>query len=294
MHLDRAILVMGAGFGDLDNDGWLDVYLGDGEPSYQALLPNRMFRNNGGKSFQDVTTSGGFGHLQKGHGMAVGDIENDGYEDVFEKMGGAFPGDTYQSVLYRNPGNGNHWITLELEGVKTNRAAFGARIRVTLNGGASGKREIYRTVGFGSSFAGNPSAAAHRHWQGNHGGRGGGHLAYEQADAEFSLAASRPYVSSARRRQQGAPGSAEAGADQLAAHVHADGDVALSTLQQAARECLPTATILDVMKRLILFALMCRARCALLSFAKLHQSADLNHAVGGRSIQGRHCRAGAK
>ncbi len=155
MHLDRAILVMGAGFGDLDNDGWLDVYMGDGEPSYQALLPNRMFRNNGGKSFQDVTTSGGFGHLQKGHGIAFGDIENDGYEDIFEKMGGAFPGDTYQSVLYRNPGNGNHWITLELEGVKTNRAAFGARIRVTLNG-AAGKREIYRTVGFGSSFAGNP------------------------------------------------------------------------------------------------------------------------------------------
>jgi hypothetical protein len=156
MHLDRAILVMGSSFGDLDNDGWLDVYLGDGEPNYQALLPNRMFRNNAGKNFQDVTTSGGFGHLQKGHGVAFGDIENDGYEDIFEKMGGAFPGDTYQSVLYRNPGNGNHWITLELEGVKTNRAAFGARIRVRLSGDASGKRDIYRTVGFGSSFGGNP------------------------------------------------------------------------------------------------------------------------------------------
>ena len=155
MHLDRAILVMGAGFGDLDNDGWLDVYLGTGEPSYQALLPNRMFRNNDGKSFQDVTTSGGFGHLQKGHGIAFGDLENNGNEDIFEKMGGAFPGDTYQSVLYRNPGHGNHWITLELEGVKTNRAAFGARIRLTVDGPA-GKREIYRTVGYGSSFGGNP------------------------------------------------------------------------------------------------------------------------------------------
>src|SRR5204862_289197 len=74
LHLDRAILVMGANFGDLDNDGWLDVYLGTGDPAYEALLPNRMFRNNEGKSFQDVTTSGGFGHLQKGHGIAFGDV----------------------------------------------------------------------------------------------------------------------------------------------------------------------------------------------------------------------------
>ena len=42
------------------------------------------------------------------------------------------PGDSYQSVLYRNPGHGNHSITLILEGVKTNRAAFGARICVTV------------------------------------------------------------------------------------------------------------------------------------------------------------------
>ena len=155
MHLDRAILVMGANFGDLDNDGWLDIYLGTGEPAYEALLPNRMFRNNGGKDFQDVTTNGGFGHLQKGHSVAFGDLENNGKEDIFEKMGGAFPGDTYQSVLYQNPLSGNDWVTLQLEGVKTNRAAFGARICVTVNG-ANGRRRIFRTVGYGSSFGGNP------------------------------------------------------------------------------------------------------------------------------------------
>ncbi len=155
MHLDRAILVMGANFGDLDNDGWLDVYLGTGEPAYEALLPNRMFRNAGGKDFEDVTTNGGFGHLQKGHGVAFGDLENNGTEDVFEEMGGAFPGDTYQSVLYRNPIRGNDWVTLYLEGVQTNHAAFGARIRVTVRG-ADGTRQIYRTAGYGSSFGGNP------------------------------------------------------------------------------------------------------------------------------------------
>ena len=156
MKLDRAILVMGLGFGDLDNDGWLDIYMGTGDPSYEALLPNRMFRNNEGKNFQDVTTSGGFGHLQKGHGIAFGDLDNDGNEDVFEVIGGALAGDTYASVLFENPGHPeNHWITLELEGVRTNRSAFGARICVTVKNGKN-KRRIYRTVGYGSSFGGNP------------------------------------------------------------------------------------------------------------------------------------------
>ncbi|MFL6426954.1 MAG: FG-GAP-like repeat-containing protein, partial [Acidobacteriaceae bacterium] len=80
MRLDRAILIMGASFGDLDNDGWLDVYLGTGDSLYTSLLPNRMFRNDSGRGFQDVTTAGGFGHLQKGHSIAFGDIENDGDE----------------------------------------------------------------------------------------------------------------------------------------------------------------------------------------------------------------------
>ncbi len=154
--LNRAIMVMGASFGDLDNDGWLDVYLGTGESSYQALLPNRMFRNDSGKRFLDVTTAGGFGHLQKGHSVAFGDLENTGREDIFEEMGGALPGDTYQSALYHNPGfNRNHWITLELEGVTTNRAAFGARIDITVRDSGH-DRHIFRTVGYGSSFGGNP------------------------------------------------------------------------------------------------------------------------------------------
>jgi len=154
-HLDRAILTMGTNFGDLDNDGWLDIYFGTGEPAYEALLPNRMFRNREGREFQDVTTSGGFGHLQKGHGIAFADIENNGNEDVLEEIGGAFPGDTYEPVLYRNPGHGNHWITLELEGVQTNRAAFGTRIAVTFRD-RNEQRRVYRTVGYGSSFGGNP------------------------------------------------------------------------------------------------------------------------------------------
>ncbi len=160
LHLDRAALTMGASFGDLDNDGWLDVYLGTGEPSYEALLPNRMFRNDAGRRFQDVTTSGGFGHLQKGHAVAFGDLENRGVEDVFEEMGGAFPGDGYQSALYRNPDRRhNHSITLRLEGTTSNRAGYGARIDAVFTDVVQGRpvrRHVFRSVGSVSSFGGNP------------------------------------------------------------------------------------------------------------------------------------------
>jgi hypothetical protein len=153
--LDRAITVMGANFGDLDNDGWLDVYLGLGDPSFEALLPKRMFRNDRGRSFEDVTTAGGFGNLQKGHGIAFADMEGNGNEDVMEELGGAYPGDGFHAALYRNPGHGNHWVTLMLQGVKTNRAAYGARIKVMIEEQGR-ERFIYRAVGSVSSFGGNP------------------------------------------------------------------------------------------------------------------------------------------
>jgi hypothetical protein len=149
-NLDRVVVVMGANYGDLDNDGWPDVYLGTGEPDYRALLPNRMFRNAEGRWFQDVTTSGGFGHLQKGHGISFGDIDNDGDQDIFAKMGGAYEGDAFRSTLFLNPGHGNRWLTLVLEGVRANRKAIGARIRVQAGG-----REIHHLVGSGGSFGAN-------------------------------------------------------------------------------------------------------------------------------------------
>jgi hypothetical protein len=153
--LDRAITTMAGNFGDLDNDGWLDVYLGLGEPSFESLLPKRMFRNDRGRFFQDVTTSGGFGNLQKGHGIAFADIENNGNEDIFEELGGAYPGDVFMPSLYRNPGHRNHWVTLMLQGERSNRAAYGARIKITVEEKGR-KRSIFRAVGSVSSYGGNP------------------------------------------------------------------------------------------------------------------------------------------
>src|SRR6185295_1942424 len=110
-----------------------------------TLIPNRMFRNAGGKYFQDVTTSGGFGHLQKGHAVAFADLDNDGDQDIYEDIGGAYAGDTAHNVLFENPGHGNHWLTLKLQGVRSNRAAIGARIKVIVRENSI-ERSIYKTV----------------------------------------------------------------------------------------------------------------------------------------------------
>jgi len=150
--VDRLLHAMGCNFGDLDNDGWLDFYVGTGNPDLSTLIPNRMFRNDGGKRFQEVTTSGGFGQLQKGHGIVFADFNNDGDQDVFSKVGGAAEADTAHSQLFANPGHGNHWLKLKLEGVKSNRAAIGARVKVVALENDGSERAIYRTVGSGASF----------------------------------------------------------------------------------------------------------------------------------------------
>ncbi|MGH7806239.1 MAG: FG-GAP-like repeat-containing protein [Candidatus Binatia bacterium] len=147
----RVDYVMGANFGDVDNDGFLDFYLGTGAPEFDALVPNRMYRSVEGKRFQDVTSSGGFGHLQKGHAIAFGDVDNDGDQDVYADMGGAFLADVFQNALFENPGHGNHWVTLRLTGTRSNRSALGARIRLSVEG-PEGKRDIYATVSTGGSF----------------------------------------------------------------------------------------------------------------------------------------------
>ncbi|MDE3164469.1 MAG: CRTAC1 family protein [Acidobacteriota bacterium] len=153
--MDRVILAMGAGYGDLDNDGWLDCYFGTGTPEYESLMPNRMFRNDHGRRFQDVTVSGGFGQLQKGHAIAFADFNRDGNEDVYEVLGGAFPGDEFFSALLENPGHANHWIGLKLVGTKSNRAAIGARVRVEAGTG-TGREVFHQVVQSGTSFGDRP------------------------------------------------------------------------------------------------------------------------------------------
>jgi tetratricopeptide (TPR) repeat protein len=153
--LDRAMAPMGSNFGDIDNDGYLDIHLGTGDMSYEGLDVNLMFRNVLGAHFEDVTTNSGTGHLQKGHGVSFADWDCDGDLDLFVELGGATPGDQSYNALFQNPGQGHHWLKIKLIGTKTNRAALGAAIRVDLKGADGATRSIYRTVGNNSSFGGN-------------------------------------------------------------------------------------------------------------------------------------------
>jgi hypothetical protein len=157
-NLYQIMHTMGSNFGDLDNDGYLDMFLGTGDPDFRSIIPNLVFRNDQGKKFQNVTTAGGFGNLQKGHAVAFADLDHDGDQDIFVNMGGANYGDVYQNSLFENPysniAEANHWITLQLLGTESNRMAIGTRIRiVTTEQGQS--RAIFREVNSGGSFGGN-------------------------------------------------------------------------------------------------------------------------------------------
>lgn len=119
------------------------------------LVPNVMLRNKDDKQFQNVTTSVGFGHLQKGHGVTFANIDNDGDQDIYHQLGGFYPGDRYRNVLFRNPGHGNHFLAVNLVGTQSNRSGIDARIRVTVDT-PRGKRTLHRAVGSVSSFGGSP------------------------------------------------------------------------------------------------------------------------------------------
>jgi tetratricopeptide (TPR) repeat protein len=154
--LDKVFMVMGSNFGDIDNDGYLDIYLGAGQPSYTSPLPHVLLRNNEGKSFVDVTESSGTGELHKGHGIAFADLSRRGCEDIVAGNGGAVPGDKHTVRVFENPCNNNNFLNVRLVGVKSNREALGAQIHVTVQNGSSAPRSVYRTVGQTSSFGGNP------------------------------------------------------------------------------------------------------------------------------------------
>ncbi len=153
--LDRFFLPMGANFGDIDNDGFLDLYLTTGDPQLESIMPNVMLRNAAGLVFQDVTSSGGFGHLQKGHGVAFADLDDDGDQDIYHQLGGFYLGDRFHNALFENPGHGNHFLHLRLRGVRSNCTGVGARVALTVRD-AQGVREIHRAVGSVSSFGGSP------------------------------------------------------------------------------------------------------------------------------------------
>ena len=152
--LDEPVLVMGANYGDLDGDGFPDMLLGTGSIDFEAVTTNVAYLNDRGERFIDVSFAAGLGHLQKGHGVAFGDLDRDGDQDIYVQTGGFYPGDAFSDSLYRNPGHGNAWLTVTLQGTRSARSAIGARIAVEVEMEDGGTRVIHTLVGSGGSFGG--------------------------------------------------------------------------------------------------------------------------------------------
>lgn len=153
-NIDKMIYAMGFNAGDLNNDGWVDVYAGTGAFAFTTLVPNRVFLNRQGKGFDEVTTLSGMGHLQKGHGIGFGDLDNDGDQDVYVTLGGAVEGDDAHNALFVNENGQNNWIRIDLVG-KGNANSVGARVRILAVMPSGAKQYFYHTVGDGGTFGSN-------------------------------------------------------------------------------------------------------------------------------------------
>lgn len=103
MGLTEVAFTMGCNFGDINSDGFLDFYLATGNPMFQAIVPNKMYLNMEGKRFEDISYSGGFANIQKGHGVGFGDLDHDGDEDLYVVIGGSYDGDQFYNCLFENP-----------------------------------------------------------------------------------------------------------------------------------------------------------------------------------------------
>ena len=129
----------GAGFLDLDNDGWLDLFLANGHVYPEAWqIPGEasykqrkvVYWNRAGGRFEDVSERLGAPVTTPAaaRGAAFGDFDNDGSVDVLVNNVNDTP------ALYRLVSHGNHWITLKLVGTRSNRSAIGARVRCIVPG----------------------------------------------------------------------------------------------------------------------------------------------------------------
>lgn len=135
--LTTAPVKWGTGFGDFDNDGWPDLLVANG--NFSSLMdtlpgevrfaePMQLFRNLGNRTFEEIAGDAGLnlGTLYSRRGTAFGDINNDGNLDVVVFNVNAPP-----SVFLNETRNSNHRVLFRLIGTRSNRAAIGARVRVT-------------------------------------------------------------------------------------------------------------------------------------------------------------------
>ncbi len=135
--LDVAEGGVGCAWGDLDNDGYLDLYL------YNAWGGREyLFHNQGNGKFIDIMVTSGINNYTCGNTASFGDYDNDGDLDLLTT--------TYTATgthLYQNNGSNNNWLILQLVGTISNRCAIGARAKIVSN-----KQQQIREVSGGAGY----------------------------------------------------------------------------------------------------------------------------------------------
>ncbi len=140
MALNTRFVGWGCGFFDFDNDGWKDLLLVNGHvfPEVDRLgidvhYKDRaiLYHNNGKGKFVDISESAGPGILEKhcARGAAFGDYDNDGAVEVLVNNQNEPP-----SLLKQSAPPAGNWVLFKLVGVKSNRSAIGARVRLNAGG----------------------------------------------------------------------------------------------------------------------------------------------------------------
>jgi hypothetical protein len=121
----------GGCFLDFDNSGKLDIFIANGDPHYLVGWESLLLENRGDGTFADAAKKGGayFTTKIRARGSAVADFDNDGRMDIVVTTMGDRP-----FLLHNRDKSGNHWLTLDLVGTKSNRDGFGAKVKVTAGG----------------------------------------------------------------------------------------------------------------------------------------------------------------
>ena len=145
----------GVGVFDFDNDGNKDLFTANSDILDNSLelahrpfpLPDRVFRNRGNLSFEDVSSKAGpsFQVPAPHRGAAFGDLDNDGKIDAVVIVLNGLP-----EIWMNHSNDHNHWIILSLVGVKSNRDGVGTRVKITTNLGSQ-YNEATTAVSYNSS-----------------------------------------------------------------------------------------------------------------------------------------------
>ncbi|MHC1763563.1 MAG: FG-GAP-like repeat-containing protein [Verrucomicrobiia bacterium] len=114
-------------WGDYDNDGWLDLFVANYLGAARYPGGNALFRNNHDGTFSRITA--GSVSTEGGYAVAVawGDYDHDGFLDLYIANGDSVP---ERNLFYRNNGNGNRWLKVQLRGTASNGLGIGAKVRV--------------------------------------------------------------------------------------------------------------------------------------------------------------------